>query len=119
MRVLLSGDPHLLRDEIVHRHLPAEGSCRGERGGGAEDPPGALAVVGEEDDGAVGEVEGGERCVGVGHVGEAEEIFVGFGEEEVLVCGEGLVLDWDAEVVLDYGFELRDCDVWVVDGDSF
>lgn len=88
MRILLARDLHLLGDEIVHGHLPAEGAGGVEIGAG----DGALALVGEEDDGAVGEIEGGERGARVGHVGEAREVIIRLGQEEVLVGGEGLVL---------------------------
>lgn len=98
VRSLLARDPRLLGDEVVHGHLAAEGSSRVE-GWAAGD--GALAVVGEEDDGAVGEIEGRESGVGVRHVGEAREITGGLGNEEVLVGGESLVVEGDLELGLD------------------
>lgn len=76
MRILLARDTHLFGDEIVHGHFTAEGAG-GVEGGGTRDA--AFAVVGEEEDGAVGEVEGGEKSVGMRHVGESVEIFKGFG----------------------------------------
>lgn len=79
---------------------------------------GALALVGEEDDRAMGEVERGESGIGVSHVDEAREIVMGLGQEKVLVCGEGLVLEGDLELGLDEGFELGDCDVRIINGDS-
>ena len=65
MRRLLAGDAHLLGDEVVHGHLPAEGARRAEVGTG----DGALGVVGEVDDGAVGDAEGRNWGLWVGHVG--------------------------------------------------
>lgn len=97
VRVFLAGDFHLLGDEVVHGHLATERACRVE--GGAGD--GALAVVGEVDDGAMGEIEGRERSVGICHVGESGDVVMGLGQEEVLVGGDGLVLERDSELSLD------------------
>lgn len=67
--------------------------------GGAGDC--ALALVGEEDDGAVGEIERGERRARVRHVGKFEKIGRGFGQEEVLVGGEGLIVNGNSKLGLD------------------
>ena len=100
VRILLARDAHLLGDEVVHGHLAAEGAGGVE--GGARHAP--LALVGQEDDGAVAEVKRRERRIEVGHVGESEEIFEGFGQEEVLVGGEGLVVNRDSQLGLDNPF---------------
>ena len=71
VRILLARDAHLLGDEVVHGHLTAEGAGGVEGGAGHA----ALTLVGQEDHGAVAEVERRERRVGVGHVGESVEIF--------------------------------------------
>ena len=94
---LLAGDAHLLGDEVVHGHPAAEGASGAE--GGTRN--GALGVVGEVDDGAVGDAKGGDGGLWVGHVGESGDDGWGFGKEEVLVGGEGLGGDGDMEVLLD------------------
>lgn len=43
---------------------------------------------------------------------------MGFGQKKVLVCGKSLVVKRDLELRLNKGFELRDCDVRVINGDS-
>lgn len=62
---------------------------------------GALVIVGEVDNGAMREIEGRERSVGICHVGESGDVVFGLGQEEVLVGGDGLVLERDSELGLD------------------
>lgn len=112
----MAGNPHLLGDEVIHGHLLAEGTGWVDLGATGDC---AFAVIGEKYDRAVGEVEGGEWGLGIGHVGELGEIIWGFGQQEVLIGGEGLGLDGNPELGFDLGFELADCGLWVFDLESF
>lgn len=98
MRRFLAGDSCLLSDKVVHRHLTPEGSG-GTDGGSAAD--GAFALVVEEKDGAMGEVQGGEGTGGVRHVGETEEVGGGFSQEKIAIGGKGLVMNGDLELGFD------------------
>lgn len=84
MRLLLTTDAHLASDQVINGHLPAERSGRGHGRGSANR---ALSVVREEEDRAMGEIEGGEAEVGLGEVGEGEKIRGSFGEEKITVGG--------------------------------
>ncbi|KAK7245582.1 hypothetical protein RIF29_40429 [Crotalaria pallida] len=64
--VVIEGDAHQLGVEVIHGHLAAEGAGGGERGWGGDDV--TVAIVDEEDDKSVGEVERREEGGRVGHV---------------------------------------------------